>query len=116
LFFSLLNGALLHIPAKLDIKDVSVIKQKIVALSITHLHATPKYLIALGEIEDPHCLKRVISGGEAISTDLVPLWGRLLMNSYGPTESTVTSIQAPQYGQDGVLNNIGQWITLQFFA
>jgi non-ribosomal peptide synthetase component F len=34
LFFSLLNGALLHIPAKLDINDVSVIKQKIVALSI----------------------------------------------------------------------------------
>jgi non-ribosomal peptide synthetase component F len=37
LFLSLLNGAMLHIPTKSDIKDVGVIKQKIVALSITYL-------------------------------------------------------------------------------
>jgi non-ribosomal peptide synthetase component F len=44
LFLSLLNGAMLHIPTKSDIKDVVVIKQKIVALRITHLHYTSKYL------------------------------------------------------------------------
>ncbi len=107
LFLSLLNGAMLHIPTKSDIKDVGVIKHKIVALSITYLHATPQYLNALGALEESHYLKRVMSGGERISAKLVACWGALLTNAYGPTESTVISIQATQYGQDGVLNSIG---------
>jgi non-ribosomal peptide synthetase component F len=70
LFLSLLNGAMLHIPTKSDIKDVGVIKQKIVALSITYLHATPQYLNALGALEESHYLKRVMSGGERISANI----------------------------------------------
>jgi non-ribosomal peptide synthetase component F len=92
----------------MDIVDVGIIRQKIVELGITHLHYTSKYLNALGALEEPHYLKKVISGGEAITKELVACWGRLLMNSYGPTESTVTVIQAPKYGQDGVLSNIGR--------
>jgi non-ribosomal peptide synthetase component F len=80
---------MLHIPTKSDIKDVGVIKQKIVALSITYLHATPQYLNALGALEESHYLKRVMSGGERISAKLVACWGNLLINAYGPTESTV---------------------------
>ncbi len=108
LFLSLLNGAVLHIPTRMDIVDVGIIRQKIVELGITHLHYTSKYLNALGALEEPHYLKKVISGGEAITKELVACWGRLLMNSYGPTESTVTVIQAIDYVQNSTINSIGR--------
>jgi non-ribosomal peptide synthetase component F len=49
LFLSLLNGAVLHIPSRMDILDVGIIKQKIVALRITHLTYSANYLNTLGK-------------------------------------------------------------------
>jgi non-ribosomal peptide synthetase component F len=73
----------------MDILDVGIIKQKIVALRITHLTYSANYLNTLGTIAEPHYLRRIISGGESISAELAACWGNLLINAYGPTESTV---------------------------
>ncbi|NQZ12277.1 MAG: AMP-binding protein, partial [Algicola sp.] len=50
LFLPLLNGAIVVIASQAQIQDAAQIKRDIVALGITHLHGTPEYLAALGEI------------------------------------------------------------------
>ncbi|MDF3303420.1 amino acid adenylation domain-containing protein [Rhodococcus sp. T2V] len=59
---------------------------------VTHYLSTPSVLATL----DPHGLESVHVvgvGGEALSPELAGTWsaGRLLLNAYGPTESTVVA-------------------------
>ncbi|PCK01701.1 MAG: hypothetical protein COA42_22895, partial [Alteromonadaceae bacterium] len=97
LFLALLNGASVYIPLIEDIKDTNIISDKLQALGVTHLHATPSYLQALGALDKPHSLKRVISGGDVGAAGLRAIWGDLLINEYGPTESTITSLQCLEF-------------------
>ncbi|NQZ10832.1 MAG: amino acid adenylation domain-containing protein, partial [Algicola sp.] len=108
LFLPLFNGASLTIPTEQNIKDAAPIRQMICEHGITHLHATPAYLAALGELGQAHQLKRVIAGGDECPSSLKALWGDLLINEYGPTETTVTSVQCLDFGRQIQSNCIGK--------
>ncbi|HEY0640684.1 MAG TPA: amino acid adenylation domain-containing protein [Pseudonocardiaceae bacterium] len=62
---------------------------------ITKLFISPSALAALPDAELPH-LKRLASGGEAITAELLARWapGRRVVNVYGPTEATVSAAMA----------------------
>ncbi|PCJ98668.1 MAG: non-ribosomal peptide synthetase, partial [Alteromonadaceae bacterium] len=93
LFLALLNGASLYLPSMEDIREASTIRDKVVELGVTYLDATPSYLTAMGEIKSASRLRWVISSGEAASVDLKATWGKVLVNSYGPTEASITATQ-----------------------
>ncbi|HLP57172.1 MAG TPA: amino acid adenylation domain-containing protein, partial [Fluviicola sp.] len=107
LFLALLSGSRLVIPQDNQVKDTDQIKALIVREGVTHLDATPGYLLAMGEIPAPNQLIRVVSGGEKFSTGLQALWGSKLINEYGPTETTVTSVQKIDYSETSPVNCIG---------
>ncbi|MCJ8275110.1 MAG: amino acid adenylation domain-containing protein, partial [Psychrosphaera sp.] len=108
LFLPLFCGGSLYIPSIEQVKDEAQIKAIICHQEITHLHATPGYLAALGAIEAPHSLRRVISGGDVPSTLLKQIWGDKLINEYGPTETTVTAVQSVDYHLQGSIHCIGK--------
>ena len=108
LFLALLNGARLLIPTLEDIQKPERIKQFIAEFRVTHLSATPGYLTTLGQVEQPHDVKRVVFGGEAGTQKLKDLWGDVLVNEYGLTESAVTSIRCMDYAAFAGLNCIGK--------
>lgn len=108
LFLPLLNGATLYIPTEHERRDAKLLKQKVIEHGVTHLHATPAFLAALGAFEKEHRLKRVISGGDRVPAELKARWGQLLINEYGPTETTVTAIQSLDFAAQSHINCIGQ--------
>ncbi|MFZ2178184.1 MAG: amino acid adenylation domain-containing protein, partial [Rhodococcus sp. (in: high G+C Gram-positive bacteria)] len=72
----------------------------LVERGVTHYLSTPAVLTSL----DPHGLEHlevVAVGGEALSTELAATWskGRLMLNAYGPTESTVAATITEVAGQ-----------------
>ncbi|NQZ09207.1 MAG: amino acid adenylation domain-containing protein, partial [Algicola sp.] len=91
-----------------QVKEAAQLKRNISALKITHLHATPGYLSALGEFTGEHHLKRVISGGDVVHSELKQLWQDKLINEYGPTENTVTAVQCLDYAKQPGINCIGK--------
>ncbi|GGG24223.1 hypothetical protein GCM10011344_26200 [Dokdonia pacifica] len=93
IFISLSSGATLYIPEYDTIMDSEKIGAYLEDHSITHLHATPSFLELVPEKEYPS-LKRVVSGGEACSVNLVNKWrdGIVCINKYGPTEVTITTL------------------------
>ena len=99
LFLALLGGATLHIPDDELILSAPAMRAYLQAHKITHLHATPGYLMTLGEFGSDHALRRVISGGDRCPAKLHQWWGDKLINEYGPTEATVTAVQ--QLAHDG---------------
>jgi amino acid adenylation domain-containing protein len=107
LFLALLSGSKLIIPSSETIKDTIAIKDLILRQEVTHIDATPSYLLALGAIELPNAIRRVVAGGEAFTANLVGLWNDKLINEYGPTETTVTSLQNIDYSENNQLNTIG---------
>ena len=63
---------------------------------VTVLSCVPTLLSMMNE--DVPTLRLLISGGEALSEDLVARWarpGRRIVNTYGPTETTVIATYAP---------------------
>jgi amino acid adenylation domain-containing protein len=108
LFLALFNGAKLLIPSADDIKDPSTINRLIVEEEVTHIHGTPSYLAAIGECRRPHKLKRVVSGGEACLSVLSKTWGSLLINSYGPTETTITVTNNLNHSSQASINCLGK--------
>lgn len=111
LFLALLNGATLVIPTDDDIKDPSVIKAFMTKYKVTHVHATPTYLAALGACNDATHLKRLITGGDKCPVILKDIWGGKLINSYGPTETTITVSLDMAHGLDKTSNRIGKPIS-----
>ena len=94
IWIALLSGASLVIASKDLIGDIQLLGNYIITNKISHIHAIPTLLNIL-EIEDCSSLKRVISGGEICSYNLIEKWRNrsLFYNEYGPTETTVTSIE-----------------------
>ena len=71
-------------------------------LDVSAAHLPPSLLATLDPRELP-ALESVVSGGEAITADVVARWtpGRRLFNAYGPTEATVCSSLHPCEPDEG---------------
>lgn len=67
---------------------------------VTHYLSTPAVLTTL-DVEGLDHVEVVAVGGEALPADLAALWseGRLMLNAYGPTESTVVATLTEVEGQ-----------------
>jgi amino acid adenylation domain-containing protein len=93
MFLPLLNGAKLIVTDQQTILSPASVESLIDKHQVTHLDATPSYLLGvLHVLTKPYCLRLVVSGGEACVPALTEKWGKLLMNTYGPTEAAVTSV------------------------
>ncbi|MBO9203417.1 MULTISPECIES: non-ribosomal peptide synthetase, partial [Niastella] len=94
IFLALLNGAVLVLTGNRERLETALLEALLMQEGITHLHATPGFLNTLrpGAYNG---LKRVISGGDVCSTELVRKWSAYVdfYNKYGPTETTVTAIE-----------------------
>ncbi|MFY2508226.1 non-ribosomal peptide synthetase [Vibrio pectenicida] len=89
LFVTLFSGAKLVLPKKEDILSPSRLQVLIDENQVTRFEATPTWLGSMVNLINwPKMV--VIAGGEALPKGLIhPNWR--LINTYGPTEATVTS-------------------------
>ncbi|MBW1295660.1 amino acid adenylation domain-containing protein [Aquimarina litoralis] len=93
LFLTLLNGASLIIISKEHIIDPSMFVKALKEYDITHFHSTPTYLQHLNDLKSCEKIRRIVSGGEACSKDLIMKMSSVsdFYNKYGPTETTISS-------------------------
>ncbi|WP_075342809.1 non-ribosomal peptide synthetase [Tenacibaculum agarivorans] len=93
IFITLSAGAKLVLLSRETIIDADKVLELIDKERVTHLHATPSLLSILPTNEKLPSLKRVVSGGEPCSEELMLRWSKdcLFYNEYGPTEATVTA-------------------------
>ncbi|SEU41903.1 amino acid adenylation domain-containing protein, partial [Myxococcus fulvus] len=77
--------------------------------ALTVISLTPAALAAT-PAEGLPSLKTVISGGEALPSDVVARWapGRRFLNTYGPTEATVVATLAEVVAEEGRAPSIGR--------
>ena len=92
IFLSMLSGSSLYIPDLNTVRDTLLFEPFLLQHKITHLHATPSYLNNL-KFENNLKLKRIISGAEEFNHNLSSAFSGLIVNEYGPTETSVTSSQ-----------------------
>ena len=98
IFPTLLAGACLIIAEPDAHRDTRYIAQKIRDNSVSILHCVPSFLrllVAEPAFADAVTLRAVMSGGEALTPDIVAEFGRRsaakLYNVYGPTETIIDS-------------------------
>ncbi|MCP4214565.1 MAG: amino acid adenylation domain-containing protein, partial [bacterium] len=94
IFITFFSGAALVLIQRSTILDVDHFEAFVTKQSVTHIHATPSFLMNM-RIKDTSCLKRVLSGGDVCPPSLANKWKSrtAFFNKYGPTETTVTSIE-----------------------
>lgn len=92
IFIALLNGSILSIIGKDEIKS-NLLLPFLENNKITHLDITPSYLETLGNITHLKSLKRIVVGGEVCPLALAKKLGGVVdfYNCYGPTENSITS-------------------------
>jgi amino acid adenylation domain-containing protein len=92
IFIALLNGSILSIISKEEIKS-NLLLPFLESNKITHLDITPSYLEILGNISHLKFLKRILVGGEVCPLTLAKKLGGVFdfYNCYGPTENSITS-------------------------
>ena len=93
-WIAFLTGAALVVPDKQTLSDLKALENYIVIKKVSHIHTVPALLAELS-IEDMSSVKRVITGGESCSPSLAGKWkgSFMFINEYGPTETTITSIE-----------------------
>ena len=93
-WIAFLTGAALVAPDKSTISDLKALENYIIVKKVSHIHTVPAVLTELS-IDDMSNVKRVITGGESCSPSLVEKWKGCFMfiNEYGPTETTITSVE-----------------------
>jgi amino acid adenylation domain-containing protein len=94
IWMALLSGAALALASKETLTDNLSLNRYISRHRLTHLHATPSFLESI-ELYDQSSLKRIVAGGEACKMELAEKFcGQYnFYNKYGPTETTITSIE-----------------------
>lgn len=94
IFIAFLTGAALVIINKYTLLDVKLFEKYLIAKKVSHIHAVPTYLAELS-IKDMSQVKRVITGGESCLPALAAKWNKhcTFINEYGPTETTITSVE-----------------------
>jgi amino acid adenylation domain-containing protein/non-ribosomal peptide synthase protein (TIGR01720 family) len=91
IFMALGSGAILYMQPQAERSPSSELWEKLTSWKITHLTLPPSLAAAISTTALPQ-LKTLIMAGEAVSGDLLRLWGgeqRKCFNAYGPTEATV---------------------------
>ncbi len=93
-WIAFLTGSALVAPDKATVSDLQALESYIIAKKVSHIHTVPAVLAELS-IDDMSNVKRVITGGESCSPSLVERWkgSFMFINEYGPTETTITSIE-----------------------
>ncbi|HVE91282.1 MAG TPA: amino acid adenylation domain-containing protein, partial [Actinomycetota bacterium] len=98
-FPALVAGAAI-VPRDADLWDPATLRRKVAELGVTVLDLPTAYwheVVSSGEIPDDPRLRLVIAGGEAMSSTALRRWREIapahvrLVNTYGPTEATVTA-------------------------
>jgi amino acid adenylation domain-containing protein len=116
-FSTLLAGATLVLPPPGAQRDAAALAELLARERITLLQAVPSLLRALLEqpaLSRATALRGVVSGGEALHSELVPrlralLPGARLFNHYGPTEATIDATAGIVHGeQAGAIVAIGR--------
>jgi tyrocidine synthetase-3 len=95
-FSALTGGAVLVLVSRSVLLEGSQFERYINTHQINHIHAVPSFLDHL-KIPGPcRHLKRVLSGGDVCPVRLARKWGTrcAFYNKYGPSETTITSIEA----------------------
>lgn len=96
IFISLFSGAALVLIDTDTLADCGKFELFIKRHAITHIHAVPSFLAQMN-LKSAYSLKRVIAGGDVCPVSLAREWTQSpncsFFNEYGPTESTVTSIE-----------------------
>jgi bacitracin synthase 3 len=91
---SLLSGSQLVLIEKEKLLNIDKFYSYIAKNNITHLDLVPAFLSELNP-EKCQSLKRLVVGGEVCEKNLAETWSNKLSfyNAYGPTETTITSIE-----------------------
>jgi amino acid adenylation domain-containing protein len=94
IWIAFITGAALVVISKTVLLDVKALENYIIEKKISHIHTVPAYMAELS-IKDMSSVKRVITGGESCSPSLAEKWKSYctFINEYGPTETTITSIE-----------------------
>ncbi|HAA54214.1 MAG TPA: peptide synthetase [Myxococcales bacterium] len=72
-------------------------------MKVTAMCCVPTLLASINEDLDD--LRLILLGGEATPQDLVARWDRpdrIILNTYGPTEATITATAGPMYADEAV--------------
>ncbi|MDO3625447.1 amino acid adenylation domain-containing protein [Mucilaginibacter sp. BT774] len=93
-WIALLTGAALVVPDKSTVSDLKALENYIIVKKVSHIHTVPAVLVELS-IDDMSNVKRVITAGETCSPSLAQKWkgSFMFINEYGPTETTITSVE-----------------------
>jgi amino acid adenylation domain-containing protein/non-ribosomal peptide synthase protein (TIGR01720 family) len=94
IFLPLINGACCVLISDSLRRDLQRFEVFLTEARITHLQATPSFLINL-RANKYGGLRRIIAGGEICSVDLYTRWVGIcdFYNKYGPTETAITAVQ-----------------------
>ncbi|HEX8613863.1 MAG TPA: non-ribosomal peptide synthase/polyketide synthase [Telluria sp.] len=97
LVMALCHGAALHVPAPGAVLAGPVLSETLAAHGITHVTLTPAVLNGLDPATGLAGVRTLVVAGEACSRALVERWapGRLFVNAYGPTETTIWATFQP---------------------
>ncbi|CAA0081784.1 Linear gramicidin synthase subunit B [BD1-7 clade bacterium] len=91
IFNALVSGAQLHLLTHEEILDPKKLSIKIQKHNITQLDCTPTFLHAIAPYVDFTGVQRIVVGGEAyVPAKLLNFQG-ILINTYGPSETTITA-------------------------
>jgi len=107
IFIALVNGVPLVLVRDNILLDSEKFEWWISLHRITHLHAIPSFLVQL-KFRKPYHLKRIVSGGDTFPVSLIKEWSKYccVYNKYGPTETTITSIELSINRNDEVSFNL----------
>jgi amino acid adenylation domain-containing protein/non-ribosomal peptide synthase protein (TIGR01720 family) len=94
IFIALCSGSALVLVKKDILMDNVKFEAFISTQMITHLHTVPSFLENM-KLKSTYSLNRVISGGDICPVSLARQWSQVcdFYNKYGPTETTITSIE-----------------------
>ncbi|WP_069817426.1 non-ribosomal peptide synthetase [Streptomyces sp. TP-A0874] len=104
----LLSGAALVVSSAERLAAGEVLASTLSGFGVTHATLPPVVLAAMGGAGLPEGMV-LVTAGEACSAELVGRWapGRLMVNAYGPSESTVCATMSGPLVADGVAPSIG---------